>query len=166
MVNRIFDRMLAALAVVAAVITLYLVLSVDFEVIMRYVFNRPTRWVVDFTEYALVYILFLAMAWALSREGHVKVDILLSMLPARKQRMLNIITSVAGAVGCAVFFWVTMWMTLDAFREGILLLRATIVPRGPIWMVMPIGSFFLTIQFVRRAWVFARGAAPADREKH
>jgi len=154
--NRFFDRVLFILASVAAAILVFATVSVDFEVVMRYVFNRPTKWVVDFTEYALVFILFLSTAWVLSEEGHVKIDLLLITFSPKTQRVVNIVTSLVGAVACAIFFGYALWMTLGIFQAGTLMWRATIVPKGPIWIIMPIGSFFLTLQFLRRAWFYAR----------
>lgn len=152
MVNRLFDRVLISLAWVAAAIVVYLAVSVDFEVVMRYFFNRPTSWTVDFAEYALIYILFLSAAWVLSREGHVKIDFLLRALSTRVQRVVNIITSLVGAGACGVFFWFSLRATWEAFLAGDLIFRATVVPKWPIFMIMPIGSLLLTLQFLRSAW--------------
>jgi TRAP-type C4-dicarboxylate transport system permease small subunit len=141
---------------VAALILVLVTVSVDFEVVMRYVFNSPTAWVFDFSEYAIVFILFLSTAWVLSEEGHVKIDLLVKTFSPKTQRVVNIVTSIVGAVACAIFFGYALWVIFDIFQAGDLLWRATIVPKGPIWMIMPIGSFLLTLQFARRAWFYAR----------
>lgn len=156
MLNRLFNRALIALAVGAAGVIIFVMVSVDFEVVMRYVFNSPTRWVQDFTEYALLFILFLATGWVLFEEAHVRVDIVLSHISPKSQRILNTVTSIAGAVACAVLFWFSLRATWEAFAAGEIIRKALTVPRGAIWIIMPIGSLLLTIQFMRRAWSFAR----------
>ena len=164
MLNRLFDRVLLILAGVAAVILVFTTVSVDFEVIMRYAFNNPTKWVVDFSEYALVFILFLSTAWVLSQEGHVKIDLLLKAFSGKTQRVVNIVTSIIGAVACAIFFGYALWITLEIFQAGDVLWRATIIPKGPIWIVMPIGSFLLTLQFARKAWFLFRNREMLGKE--
>ena len=165
MLNRLFDRILLSLASVAAAVLVFTTLSVDFEVIMRYGFTRPTSWVVAFSEYALLYILFLGTAWVLSEDGHVKVDILLRLLSPRNQRVLNIFTAIAGAVACAIFFWYGASQTWGVFQAGDVLWRSIIIPKWPIWMIMPFGGLLLTIQFIRRAWFYARGQLPTKVEE-
>ena len=152
MLGRLFDRILLALACVAAAIVIYTGLSVDYEVIMRYFFNEPTLWVVAFAENAMIFILFLCTAWVLSHEDHVKVDLLVSALSTKKQHLLNTITSVIGTLSCAIFFLLSVWLTWEAYVGGDLLWKAIITPKWPILAVMPFGSLMLTIQFGRRAW--------------
>ena len=154
MLNRLFDRILISLACVAAATIVCIALSIDFEVVMRYFFNRPIGGVIDFSEYGLLYILFLTAAWVLAREGHVKVDLLLAALPSRRQRVLNIITSLVGALACAIFFCFGVWITWEAFEAGALLWKATFVPKWPIYMIIPFGSLLLSLQFLRRAWLY------------
>ena len=154
MLNRLFDRILISLACVAAASIVYTALSIDFEVVMRYFFNRPIAGVVDFSEYGLLYILFLTAAWVLARERHVKVDLLLSALSSRVQRVLNTTTSLVGALACAIFCCFGLWLTWEAFEAGALLWKATLIPKWPIYMIIPFGSLLLTLQFLRRAWLY------------
>jgi len=152
--NRLLDAVETSFASVGAALLIYLALSIDFEVVSRYFFGRPIRGVVDFTEYGLLYILFLSTAWVLAKEGHVKIDILLEALPSRVQRALNTITSLIAALACAVFFYFSLWLTWEAFEGADILWRAIIVPRWSIFVIMPLGSVLLTIQFLRRAWLY------------
>jgi TRAP-type C4-dicarboxylate transport system permease small subunit len=159
MLRRVFERVLTALACVAAAIVVYTVLTIDYEVVMRYFFQRPTTWVIDFTEYALLYMVFLASAWVLRQEGHVNINLLLVALSPRVQRLLNAITSVIAAAACCVLFGFSLWVTWDAFVRGEVLWKSTIVPKWPIYIVMPIGSLLLTVQFLIRAWGYATARA-------
>ncbi|MBI4186539.1 MAG: TRAP transporter small permease [Chloroflexi bacterium] len=157
MLSRLFDRVLFASAVVAAALVVYMAVTTDFDVIMRYFFRRPTRWAVDFSEYALLYVTFLGAAWVLAREGHVKIDIVLNALSSRSQQLLNIITSLLGAGACGIFFWLGLEVTWEVYEAGDILWKSTIIPKWPVWMVMPAGSLLLTIQFLRRTWYYVRG---------
>src|SRR4030042_3848343 len=155
LLNRMFDRVLIGLAIVAAGLTVILMVCVDFEVVMRYVLGRPTKWVVDFSEYVVFYITFLAAAWVLFKDEHIKIDVVMSALTQRTQRVLNIVYSLIGAGACAVFCLFSWWATWAAFKKGELIWHSIIVPKWLIWMVMPIASLLLAVQFLRRAWFFA-----------
>lgn len=122
---------------------------------MRYLLNSPTAWVVTLTEYSMLYLLFLSTALVLQRERHVRMDLLLNSLRPRVRRILNTITSLVGAVVCAILFWYSLQLTMEAYQAKFFLETAIITPKWLVLMPMPLGSFFLTIQFLRRAWLIA-----------
>ncbi len=62
--GRGFDHVLLALTYLAIGLLLFMGASVIYEIFMRYLFNSPTRWVVEFSEYTLLYIGLLAAAFA------------------------------------------------------------------------------------------------------
>ncbi|MDP3768569.1 MAG: TRAP transporter small permease subunit, partial [Dehalococcoidia bacterium] len=74
--GRAFDRVIMALNYLAGGILLFMAGAVLYEVFMRYLFNQPTRWVIEFSEYMLLYMALLAGAWVLKQEGHVRVEML------------------------------------------------------------------------------------------
>ena len=145
------------MACLAGAIIVYLTLSIDFEVFMRYVQHSPTSWVVDFSEYALVFLTFLGGAWVLANEGHIKVEILVDRLPPGVHQKVNIVTSILGAVAFGLLFWYSLVLTLDAFAAKAVFIRPVVVPIGPMYSVIPIGSLFVALQFVRRGWLYATG---------
>lgn len=144
------------MAVIAAVILVAITLSVVLEVVMRYVFGRPTSWVIDFSEYALLFCLFFATPWVLARDAHIKIDIFLMLCPPKVVRALALAASIIGSISCAVFFCVAMIVVWEAYRDAEVIWRSVIVPKWLVWSAMPIGSLFLTIEFFRRAWMNAR----------
>ena len=156
MLGRVFDRVLVASACVGAFITVFLWLSINLEVFMRYVLNSPTKWVVDFAGFFVIAITFLGAAWLLSKDGHVKIELVLNMLPPKVQRILNIITSVLGGICCGVLLWYSVQMTLVAFQESHYFYQVIIIPRWPVYALIPFGSLLLTVQFLRRGWRYAR----------
>ena len=98
---------------------------------------------------------FLSVPLILARERHVKLDFLVNSLSPRGQRILNTTTSLVGTLACGLLFWYGLQVTLHDFETNSLLWRAVIVPKGLISMAIPVGSFFLTIQFLRRTWLYA-----------
>lgn len=150
--GRGLDALVTTLAVVAATMVVLMVVAVLYEVLMRYLFAKPTRWVIEFCEYALVYVAYLGGAWVLKEEGHVKVEFVVEALPASIQRVIHVITSFVGAAVCATIAWVGTTYVLDLIRSGEMLFRTVQVPKWTILVVVPFGMLLLAIQFVRRAF--------------
>ena len=62
---RIHDGLSKMLFYAAGVLLFFMALAISYEVTMRYFFNEPTVWVMDFSEYALIYSTFMAAPWLL-----------------------------------------------------------------------------------------------------
>lgn len=151
-VSRALDFVIVACAVLAVAILVALVASVAFEVVMRYFFNRPTRWVVEFSEYALLWLAFLGGAWVLREEAHVRVEMLVEILPSRTQRITHIVTSLVGMTTCALFCWVSTVFILGLYDSGEVLFKSIQIKKWAVMSVMAPGLLLLTLQFMRRTW--------------
>ena len=149
--GRILDCLLQATSYLAGGILLFMGASVVTEVVMRYLLNRPTRWVVEFSEYMLLYMAFLGGAWVLRSEGHVKIDLLVETLSSNVQAVFYRVTSWVGALVCGLFFWFSASFTWETFWTGEVLFRAVHVPKWAVLLVIPAGLLLLTLQFIRRA---------------
>lgn len=68
-----------------------LVVALAYEVVSRYIFNRPTIWAYDMTYMLAGSLFMLGTAYALHRGSHVRVDFLLGSLRPRWQAMLDIV---------------------------------------------------------------------------
>jgi TRAP-type C4-dicarboxylate transport system permease small subunit len=165
MIGRAFDRLLGGLNYVAMGLVTFMGASVLFEVFMRYLFNSPTRWVVEFSEYMLLYIGFLAGAWVLKHDGHVKIELVTEALPLRLQGALHTVTSLVGAFVCGLFCWYSATYTWEIFWTGEVLFRSVHVPKWAVIAVIPFGMLLLSLQFVRRAFVLPRSEASPAPER-
>ena len=151
------DRIENAMAGLAALLLVGITVAVCLEVFMRYVINQPLVWVVELSEYALLYICFLGTAWALRNDNHVKVDIVLNILPHRVRRVLGVISSLLGlSISAILLIWGTL-ATWEKFQSGAY--NPTVV-EFPSWIVLlciPLGSFFLGTRFLRNLVEYAIG---------
>ncbi|MBL8665282.1 MAG: TRAP transporter small permease [Polyangiaceae bacterium] len=150
--DAIVDGLITACGLLAAVIVAALAGCVALEVVMRYFFGAPTRWVIEFSEYAMLWLAFLSGAWVLRAEGHVRVEMLTEALAPRWQRRAHVVTSWVGAGVCAVLCWVTTAYVLRIRETGEILFKSVPVEKWAIMAVMPPGLALLAIQFVRRAF--------------
>lgn len=149
--GKAFDLVLDALAVIAAILLALVMVFVSISVISRYFFGNPMAWVIEVSEYTLLYSTFLGAAWLLRQEGHTRVDIVLNLLNPRQRAALNTFTSVLGVGACLALLWYSSVTTLGIYQRGQLLMKIFEVPKFVPLLIIPFGSFFLVIQFARRA---------------
>lgn len=148
-ITNIFDHFNKALFFFAGAIAIFVMLAINYEVFMRYFLNRPTLWTLEISEYSLVYITFLGAAWVLSKDGHVKIDLLFKALKPRSQIVLNIITSIMGAGLSILFTWYSVQVTWSSYRNLIVSVTDLETPLFLVQLAIPIGCFLLFVQFLR-----------------
>jgi len=150
-VKVIFDRVLNAGASVAGFLLIFVMLSICVELVCRRM-GHPLMWVMEVTEYSLLYITFLGTAWVLEREGHVKMDIVVNALKTKIQALLGIITSVIGATMSFYLVLYGIKVTWDYFERDVIECTPLLTPTFIILLIIPLGSIPLFIQFLRRAY--------------
>jgi C4-dicarboxylate transporter, DctQ subunit len=148
--SSLFDKVIGSLVYLGAAILAFFTLAVCWDVVSRSVFRVTLTWVLEFTEYALLYMTFLCTAWVLKNEGHVVTDLLLVALNPRKQAFLNTVTSILGVFICLVLTWVGADVSWDHLQRGLYQPTPIQTPDFPLFVIIPIGSFLLFNQFLRR----------------
>jgi len=147
----VFDQILIVGAVMSCALITVVMMSIALDVVMRYFFGNPQIWVLETTEISLLYVTFLASAWVLKKERHVKMDLLLNRLSPSAQALCNGITSIVGSIICFIITSYSILFTWDQFIRNVRRETLLNIPNGPIVVIIPIGCFLLFIQFLRRS---------------
>jgi len=147
-----FDRVIDFMAVLAGVILLFITAAVCYTIGMRYLFTKTTIWLMQTTEYALLWIVFLATTWLLREKGHITTDVIYTHLNEKTKRYLDCIMFIIGGVACAFMVYFGIDHTRECIVKGVTDVRGVTVPKWIIFIIIPIGSILLTIQFLRMAW--------------
>ncbi len=146
-----FDRICGGLFVLAGGIVIFDTVLINSDVLMRYLVHSPQPYAQELIEWSLVYITFFCTAWVLIRERHVRVDILISRLHPRWQRILSIIGSFLSAGVCLVIALFGSWLVWDLTKRNIHEATVLSPPKWVTLWVIPAGFFMLFIQFLRQA---------------
>jgi len=120
------------------------------DVLLRYSFNRPISWMLEITEYTMLYIPFLGAAFVLKEDGHIRIDLVITFLSERSRGWLNVVTSFVGGVVMLTYTWFGAQVTLDYFKRGVPSLESLKTPMFLILMIIPIGGLLFSIQFFRQ----------------
>lgn len=149
---RYFDKTLDVMAEVSGVILLFICASVCYSIFMRFLFKKTTIWLMQTTEYALLWIVFLSTTWLLREGGHVITEILYAHLGKKTKRYLDIIMFIIGGTACIIMTYFSISYIIECIANNVTDVRAVTVPKWAVFIIIPVGSIFLVIQFFRMAW--------------
>lgn len=124
---------------------------VFLEILSRLIFDNSLVWVIEISEYALLYMTFLGAPYLLEKHRHVAIDLVTDALPARLRNGLAAVMCAFGALICLCCAWYGGLVTLDQFHFGT---RETTLLAPPSYLitgVFPLGMLLLSIQFMAQA---------------
>jgi len=146
---KIYDVVIDGFAVLAGILLLLVTLFVSYSVTLRYLHLKPPIWILQYTEYALLWITFLGAAWLLKHDGHIRIDTIVNRLGPRSYMIFQIVVTVLGLVVCLVIVWFGTRKALDLYDRGIMDVKGVTVPKYPFFIIIPIGGLMLFLQFGR-----------------
>jgi TRAP-type mannitol/chloroaromatic compound transport system permease small subunit len=127
---------------------LVLTLGVSYEVFVRYALGAPTTWAFDFSyiNYGAMYLM--AGAYTLSRNGHVRADVLYRFWPPRVQATMDLVLYMLFFLPgvCALIYsgWIYARFSIQ-FREVSIFSPAGI-PVFPLKALIPLTGILLLLQ--------------------
>jgi TRAP-type C4-dicarboxylate transport system permease small subunit len=149
---KFFDKLSDFMAALAGIILVFITAAVCYTIGMRYLFTKTTIWIMQTTEYALLWIVFLATTWLLREKGHITTDLIYAHLNEKTKRYLDCAMFVIGGLVCAFMVFFGMDYVRECIVKGVTDVRAVTIPKWIIFVIIPVGSIFLTLQFFRMAW--------------
>jgi TRAP-type mannitol/chloroaromatic compound transport system permease small subunit len=133
------------------------VLITAFEVVMRYVFNRPTVWVHDLTIAVTAVCFVFGGAYALARSEHIRITTVHDHMSPRWRAAVDFV----GDVAIMLFLGALTWAAAHQAWRSILLVetsgRAWDVPIPPVLKAtLALGTALMTAQAALRLWMQLR----------
>ncbi len=138
------------LAEFAGWIVVVMMLTITYDVAMRYIFNAPTTWSFEVNRYMLIMVVFIGGAWTLPAGGHVSVDIAVERVSKKKRLILDLVTSLMAAFYVLIFLVESIAFTWDAFVHGVKSTEYLAWPLWPIRSFLVIGGFLLFLEYLIR----------------
>jgi len=153
-IESIVRKSVRHLAILAGVTLLFLMLLTVYAVVMRYIFNAPILWALDYGRMGLVVLVFFGLGYCGLTGGHIAVDFIGVFASPRIVQISDVIVRSACVVLIGLMAWQGLQQGLDAFEmgEGTNELE---IPLFPFFGVVAFGSiiycFVLIIQVCRAA---------------
>jgi TRAP-type mannitol/chloroaromatic compound transport system permease small subunit len=125
-----------------------LTFGTSYEVFVRYVLDNPTSWAFDMSYLMYGALFFMAGAYTLSRNGHVRGDFIYRMWRPRTQAIVELVLY-------ALFFYpgilALVYAGWDYGTESLRIREVSVnspigIPIWPMKMLIPIGAGLLALQ--------------------
>ena len=99
------DRLSVAISRVAMFLIALIVVIMFYEVVMRYVFEKPTLWVNEMSLWTAGGVYLLAGLYVMQQRGHIRIFILYDMVSRNWQRAFDTLSTVLIVLFAAAIFW-------------------------------------------------------------
>lgn len=159
---QLFERFLRLMALAAGVILLFLMALTVFDVVMRYIFNRPLASAWEMTEFSMALIVFLAIAYCGWTGGHIAVDLFEKWLDRPSLRFLPAILSFASAALMALIAYRAYLETVSTISQVSNTLRW---PHYPFRFTVAFGAAMFAIVLVIQGVRSLRARPATDPSK-
>ncbi|MES2149113.1 MAG: TRAP transporter small permease [Pseudomonadota bacterium] len=140
-----FNSLLLRLSMCAIVLT---ALVLTYSVVSRYFFKVPTDWQDEASVFMLVGMTFFCTAYVQSYRGHIGIEALTAVLPARVNAVRLFLVDLVSCLFCAFFSWKSWTLFHEAWVDG-QTTSSTFAP--PLWIpyaMMALGMSILTLQIL------------------
>ena len=134
-----------AMAVVAMVVVGLMMLTITYDVLMRYVFAAPTDWAYPLNSTGVLVATMLAVPHLYATGHHISMDLLHRALPERARRAADVVTTVATA-------FLGLVLAISAFRSMTVAYAGGLIGAGtfniPLWLpdaVLTLSGVFLVL---------------------
>lgn len=145
---RYIDRLATLFGYLSGVLVLVSMLVISYAALLRYIVGASTIWQTELVTYLLMFAAFCGAAYGLQHGDHVKIDIVVTRLPPRVQRIVRLVAAVLGCcfvAVVAVMAFEMWWETTEAGRRS-----------GSGWnppltyphLILPVGMTLLTLQYL------------------
>ncbi|MFX0200214.1 MAG: TRAP transporter small permease subunit [Candidatus Hodarchaeota archaeon] len=142
------DWMITTGVMIAGFLSLAMVALTTCDVVLRYIFNSPLEWGLEVQEFFLVGIVYLGLGYTEQQDGHVRVEMVFSLLPEKTKRVLMITTRSIMLGFLVLLTCKGTAVALHAFEVYEVSLSAARLPLFPSMLTIPIGSGLMSFVLI------------------
>src|SRR5436190_6970615 len=145
-----FGRLFDALAMAAALILLAMVVLVTADIVLRNTTGGGFAWANEVSEYSLYLMTLLSAPWLLRRGQHVRLDVVLTVVPPRIAWLMEAVGDLLGFCVSVILVRYGAAMAYDSWRLGAITIKNLVFPEWWLLAPLPIAFVLLAIEFVFR----------------
>jgi TRAP-type transport system small permease protein len=149
-VSNAFGKLLNALAIAAALTLLAMVVMVTADILLRNLTRTGFAWSNEVSEYALYVITLLTAPWLLRRGQHVRVDLVLTLVPVRVAWLMEATGDVLGFAVCLIMMRYGFKMSIDSAVLDSITIKNLVFPEWWLLWPLPVCFALLAAEFVFR----------------
>lgn len=143
--NQTANKTANALAVTVIFLMMFYITA---DVGGRYFFSRPIPGTYEVSEMLMVFVVFFALAYTQSSRGHIRAEMLMTILPPRVQVLVDVFAHLV-FLSIFVFFLVeSTTQAISSWREKEFVTGLINIPRYPARWAIVVGIFLVCFQLV------------------
>lgn len=119
-----------------------------FEVVSRWLFNKPTIWATELSIYAIIASCYLGSAYAVRTYAHITVDLLINNVNDRIKTLLAYLSNAMGLVFSIIFTFYGFHHVMNTMELDITSASLLRVPMYLPEMFLPVGGVLLCLAFI------------------
>ena len=143
-VSELYGRLLAGLALVGCAVLLLTMLVICADVLLRNVRVVPgvlgVPWANEVTEYALYFITVLTAPWLLRQGQHIRIDVLLRVIPRRLAWYCEWAVDLIALACCVTIAYYGVKAVFSSLAIGGTVVKVLSVPEW--WLLAPLPAAF------------------------
>lgn len=148
--SAIAEQLFNALATFAALVLLGMVTLVTIDIVLRNALGSGFAWANEVTEYGLYLTTLLTAPWLLRRGQHVRIDMILVIVPPRIAWLAEAVADVLGLSVSVLLLWYGAAMTAQSARLGSMTVKSLVFPERWLYWPLPLCFALLALEFVLR----------------
>jgi TRAP-type C4-dicarboxylate transport system permease small subunit len=145
-----FSRLLDAMIIAAALVLLAMVIIVTGDILLRNTVGWGFVWANEVSEYALYVMTLLAAPWLLRQGRHVRLDLVLAIVPPRVAWRIELLADMLGLLACLVLLRYGALMAFESFRLHSITIKILVFPEWWLLAPLPLVFLLLAIEFLFR----------------
>ena len=154
--SRWYGHVLEAMMLLAGLLLLVMTFMIGADVVLRNIGAGGVAVSNELSEDILYLITLLTAPWLLRQGRHIRVDIVLRVLPPRVAWALEWLGDATGIVCCLYFVWYGAGVTAASYLNGSLSIKTLVTPEWWILAPLPIAFALLAVEFIFRMDRLAR----------
>ena len=143
-ITRTINTISKSLGLIAICILVMMMILTVLDVFLRRVFNSPIPFSLELIEFMMVLTGFLGLAWCATSGSHIRVDLIVSSMPARARGIIDSLCYLAGFGMSVIIAWQSV-MECMAIREMHTESPVLGIPKYPFYLVVAAGFAALAL---------------------
>lgn len=155
------DRVLATInqgvVILSSIALVIASIVLTYSVFSRYFFHFSTDWQDELSVFLIVGAVFMSGAAVQAQRGHVAIEAIVGLLPARSNHIRQFVVDLASFAFCAFFAWKSWTLLDEAITENY---HSGSTWGPPLWIpysLMSVGMTLLSLQLLLQVVAQLRG---------
>lgn len=143
----VISRLSLGAGVIGQVGLVFMVVSISYDVVMRYVFVAPTHWALEVNTFLLAFLCVIPAGDVLRVGGQIRITFLFDRLKPAVKARLDILRAAAGLFFCGIMIWKGADVAWQAWLHNDRMSTSLGTPMVIPYLLLPVGFGLLALQY-------------------